>query len=438
MPKGLARTFSSLAVYNYRVFWLGQLVSVSGTWMQSTAQAWLVLKLTNSPVALGTVTMLQFLPVTLLTLFGGVLADRLPKRKAIFGLQALASVQAAILAVLVLTNTIQLWQLYVLALALGVINAFENPTRQAFVVELVGRDHLQNAIALNSSLFNSARIIGPAVAGVAINAMGLGGGFLLNAISFLALLFGLIIMRPDEFYSTPRPVQRGNMLGQLGEGLRYAWRTPQVLLILIVVGTLGTFGYNFSTILPLIAKYVLHTGVLGFGILLSAMGVGSLSGALTVASARRMSRAVLLGGAGLFSVLLILVGLSHWLPLTLGLLVVLGGAGIMFTANANTSLQLTAPNELRGRVMSMYFLLFAGTTPIGGFLVGVLAASLGVQPSVILMGAICLAGVAGASVYARKIGPDMELQQAPAEPQQPKDAADATATTRTRTATAAK
>jgi len=398
----LGRTFASLAIFNYRVFWLGQLVSVSGTWMQTTAQAWLVLKMTNSPLALGTVTMLQFLPVTVLTLFGGVLADRLPKRKVVFCTQTVAALQALLLAVLVLTNTVQLWQIYALALLLGVVNAFDNPTRQAFVVELVGREHLQNAIALNSSLFNSARVIGPAIGGIVITAVGIGQAFLFNGLSFIPLIVGLLFLRPGQFYAVPQP-QRGNVFRQLAAGVRYAVGTPEVLLILMTMAVMGTFGYNFSTILPLIAKYVLHAGALGLGVLTSALGVGSLIAALGVASARRTSHAVLLGAAALFSVVLLLVGLSPWLPLTLALLVLLGAASIVFSASANTRLQLTTPSELRGRVMSLYFLLFAGTTPIGGFLVGVLATRMGVQATTVLFGVICLVGVAGASLFARRV-----------------------------------
>lgn len=400
----MGRTFSSLAIYNYRIYWLGQLVSLSGTWMQTTAQAWLVLKLTNSPTALGTVTMLQFLPVTLLTLFGGVLADRLPKRAVIVCTQSVAAVQALLLAGLVLSGRVQVWHIYLLALVLGVVNAFDNPTRQAFVVEMVGEEHLQNAIALNSSLFNSARVIGPALGGIVISAIGLGQAFLVNGLSFLPVIAGLLLMRPQEFNARPQP-QRGNVFGQLAEGVRYAVGTPEVLLVLIAVGVLGTFGYNFTTILPLIARYVLHSGALALGLLTSAIGVGSLVAALGVASARRTSLGVLLAAAALFSVVLVLVGLSTWLPVTLGLLVVLGVTSIVFSASANTRLQLAAPARLRGRVMSLYFLLFAGTTPLGGMAVGLLAARLGVPAAVVLMGAICLAGVAGVAVFARSRRP---------------------------------
>jgi MFS family permease len=395
----VSRTFGSLAVYNYRLFWFGQLISLSGTWMQTTAQAWLVLELTNSPVALGTVTFLQFLPITLLTLFGGVFADRLPKREVLLITQSVSAVQAYLLAVLVLTNRIELWQIYVLALVLGIVNAFDNPTRQAFVSELVGKNRLQNAVALNSSLFNAARIVGPALAGIVITAVGIGQAFLLNGLSFLPVIGGLLLMRPEGFYPADRP-ERGNVLRQLWEGVQYAVRTPKIFLVLLTMGIVGTFGYNYTTILPLLAKYVLGTGAEGLGILTSAVGIGSLAAALAFASARRTSLAVLLGAGLVFSILLVLVGLSRWLPITLVLLVLMGAVGIIYTASSNTSLQLRSPGALRGRVMSFYFLLFAGTTPIGGFLVGVLTARIGVQPTIILMGSICLLGVALASLYA--------------------------------------
>jgi MFS family permease len=397
----LRRTFSSLEIFNYRIFWLGQLISLSGTWMQATAQAWLVLKLTNSPTALGTVTMLQFLPVMLLTLFGGVLADRLPKRTVIICTQVAGALQAFIMAALVLSNRVEVWQIYGLAFFLGLINAFDNPTRQAFVVELVGPKQLQNAVALNSSLFNAARIVGPAVGGILISTVGIGQTFLWNGFSFLPVIAGLLMMRIREFHAVSKP-ERGNVFRQLAEGIRFAVGTREVLLILLLIGTLGTFGYNFTTILPLIARYVVNAGAVGLGLLTSAIGVGSLVAALGVAGARRTSMTVLLAAAALFSILLILVGLSEWLPLTLGLLVVLGITSIVFTASANTRLQLAAPGALRGRVMSLFFLLFAGTTPIGSLVVGFLAASVGVQPTVILMGLICLGGVVGVALFARR------------------------------------
>ncbi|HXT36009.1 MAG TPA: MFS transporter [Chloroflexota bacterium] len=400
MPNRLNRTFGSLAIYNYRLFWFGQLISLSGTWMQTTAQAWLVLKLTNSPVALGTVTMLQFLPVTLLTLFGGVLADRLPKRTVLIGTQSTAAAQALLLAFLVLAGLVQVWEIYTLALVLGIVNAFDNPTRQAFVVEMVGKEQLQNAIALNSSLFNAARIIGPAVGGLVISTVGIGQAFLINGLSFIPVLGGLALMRPGELFPTPH-LARGKVFKQLAEGLRYVRGTPDVLLTLIAVGVLGTFGYNFTTILPLIAKYVLHGGAGDLGLITSAMGVGSLGAALGVAGARQASLTVLLSAATVFSLLLILVGLSSWLPVTVALLLIMGVASIIFSASANTRVQLSTPAHLRGRVMSLYFLLFAGTTPIGAGAIGLLAARLGVQTAIVLMGGVCLLGVGIAAMIAR-------------------------------------
>ena len=393
------RTFGSLTVYNYRLFWFGQLISLSGTWMQTTAQAWLVLQLTNSPIALGTVTLLQFLPITLLTLFGGVFADRLPKRQVLLVTQSVATLQALLLAALVLAGTIQIWQIYLLALLLGIVNAFDNPTRQAFVSELVGKDRLQNAVALNSSLFNTARIIGPALAGIVITAIGIGPAFLFNGLSFLPVIGGLLLMRPAHFYSADRP-PRGKVFVQLRDGVRYAFQTPKIFLVLLTMAVVGTFGYNYTTILPLLARYVLKAGAEGLGVLTSAVGLGSLLAALAFASATRTSQRVLLGAGFVFSVLLVLVGISRSLPFTLALLALMGASGIIYTASSNTSLQLNAPGELRGRVMSLYFLLFAGTTPIGGFLVGVLSARIGVQPTIICMGSVCVVGVAAAVVYA--------------------------------------
>jgi MFS family permease len=408
------RIFSSLAIYNYRVYWLGQLISISGTWMQTTAQAWLVLKLTNSPAALGTVTLLQFLPITLLTLFGGVLADRVPKRALVFCTQSVGALQSLLLGVLVVSNTVQLWHIYVLAFLLGIVNAFDNPVRQAFVAELVGRKQLQNAIALNSMLFNAARIIGPAIGGIVISVAGIGEAFLINAVTFVPVLVGLVLLRPQEFHAVPKPA-RGNVFKQLAEGIRYVVKTPDVRLTMITVAVMGTFGYNFTTILPLIAKYVVNAGAIGLGALTSALGLGSLLAALWVASARRTSQTVILAAALVFSVVLVLVGLSTWLPLTLALLVALGVASMVFSSSANTRLQLSAPGELRGRVISLYFLLFAGTTPIGGMLVGVLAARFGVRPAVVLFGVISFLGVAGAVTLSRRaITPVPETTAVPA------------------------
>src|SRR5262245_55977502 len=297
------RTFQSLTNRNYRLYWFGQVVSMSGTWMQRIAQAWLVLQLTNSPLALGTVTTIQFTPILLFSLFGGVLADRLPKWRFITCTQTIMAMQALTLAILVGTGRIQLYQIYLLAAVLGVASALDMPTRQSFVAELVGRDALPNAVALNSTIMNVSRILGPALGGVLIAAIGVAGCFYFNAASFLAVIGGLLLMDPKKFYPS-RPIKRGHVLGQIGEGLRYAVVTPDAALPLLLMGVLGTFGYNFTVLLPLIADEVLHSGPSGFGVLTSAMGLGSLLAALGVAYRGKATRRTLMLSAAGFSILL--------------------------------------------------------------------------------------------------------------------------------------
>jgi MFS family permease len=401
-PRGaastLAGTFRSLQNYNYRLFFFGQMISLTGTWMQTIGQAWLVLDLTHSPLALGTVTMLQFLPISLLVLFGGVIADKVPKRRLLILTQTAAMTQAFVLAFLTWSGLIALWQIYVLATMLGLTNALDNPTRQAFVVEMVGRDDVTNAVALNSSMFNSARLIGPAVGGVIIAVVGVGAAFFINGVSFIAVIIGLLLMRPALLHPASRGGE-GRLLKQLAEGLRYSLRTPSILLILILMASIGTFGYNFTVVLPLLARNVLHVGSIGFGAMTSAVGVGSLVAALALATLRKPSRRTLLVGATAFAAILAAVAASHWYALTLVLLVALGVAGISFTATANSTLQITAPDHLRGRVMSLYMLLFAGTTPIGGQITGIMAEHIGIQSTVGIEAAICALGIAAALAY---------------------------------------
>ncbi|HZP56030.1 MAG TPA: MFS transporter [Dehalococcoidia bacterium] len=392
-------TFRALRNRNYRLFYIGQSISLSGTWMQTIAQAWLVLDLTNSKVALGTVTMLQFLPITIFVLFAGVIADRVPKRNFILVTQSLAMSQALVLAALVWSGHIQLWHVYVLALVLGLANAFEQPTRQAFVVEMVGRDDLMNAVALNSGMFNGARLIGPAVGGFVIALVGVKGAFLLNGISFIPVIAGLLMMRLSELYVPAQKRMTANPVLELREGLHYAFRTPSVLLIVILVAIIGTFGYNFTVVLPLVDRYVLHQGSVAFGFLTAAVGLGALISALMLASRKSATKFTLFAGGTMFGMLLCAVALSTWLPLTLLFLLLLGIANTAFAATANTSLQLATPDHLRGRVMALYMLLFAGSTPIGGYLTGVLADRLGTQTAIGIEGALCLVGVAAGLLY---------------------------------------
>lgn len=393
-------TFRALRNRNYRLFYIGQTISLCGTWMQTIAQAWLVLQITNSKVALGTVTMLQFLPITIFVLFAGVIADRVPKRNFILCTQALAMAQALTLAALVWSGHIELWHVYVLALVLGFSNAFEQPTRQAFVVEMVGKEDLMNAVALNSGMFNAARLIGPAIGGFVIAAVGVKAAFLLNGLSFIPVIAGLLMMNTGALFNVQRK-QEGpvNPLAELREGLAYAFRTPPVLLIIILVAVIGTFGYNFTVMLPLLARYVVHRGAVGLGFMTAAVGAGALISALALASRERAAPKTLFVGAAAFSALLGLVALSQWFLVTLFFLLLLGVANTMFAATANTSLQLSTPDRLRGRVMALYMLLFAGSTPIGGFLTGVMAERLGTQMAVGIEATICLVGVAAGLLY---------------------------------------
>lgn len=399
---GLTRGFRALRIRNYRLYWSGQLVSLTGTWMQTTAQAWLVLQLTRSPLALGLVTVFQFLPIMLLSLVGGVIADRVPRQRLIIVTQTLAMGLAAIFGTLVALGLIQLWHIYVIAMLQGIINALDTPARQSFAVNLVDRPDLVNAIALNSMLFNGARIVGPALAGLLIGPLGIATVLYANAISFGAVLWGLLRMDPAAFYVQQQAVE-GSSGQRLRAGLRYTWRTPDVLLIMIVVAAIGTFGYNFSVTLPLIAGFVLTTDAAGFGALSAFLGIGSLAAGLTTAYARQVTlRRLLLAAAG-FSVLLGAVALSPIFALSAVLLVALGFMGITFTTTANTLLQLTVPDALRGRVVSLYFLLFAGSTPIGGLLIGTASRAFGVPAALLLCATLCLLGLAGALVYRRRV-----------------------------------
>jgi len=396
-----SQTFRALRNRNYRLFYIGQSISLCGTWMQTIAQAWLVLEITNSKVALGTVTMLQFLPITIFVLFAGVIADRVPKRNFIVCTQTLAMAQALVLAALVWSGHIQLWHLYVLASVLGLANAFEQPTRQAFVVEMVGRDDLMNAVTLNSGLFNAARLLGPAFGGFVIAFAGVKVAFLLNGVSFIPVIIGLLMMRMSDLYgqATTRTGERMNPLAELREGLRYAFRTPAALLIVILVAIIGTFGYNFTVMLPLIDKYVLDRGATGLGFLTAAVGLGALISALSLASRKAATKYTLFAGGAAFAVLLGAVAFSQWYYLTLFFLLLLGVANTAFAATANTSLQLATPDHLRGRVMALYMLLFAGSTPVGGYLTGWMADRLGVQMAVGIEAAVCIFGVAVGLLY---------------------------------------
>lgn len=387
------------------MYYIGQLVSLAGTWMQDVALSWLVVTLTGSPVALGLTMTIRFAPALLFSLHGGLLADRLPKRSTLVAAQVTQLVVALVLAVLTSLDLVTVMLIYVLAGVRGIIDSIEGPARQAFVPEMVGTTDLPNAIALNSTLFNAARIVGPAIGAGVISA--LGGGldaiaacFYINAASFLAVVVALMAMRSSEL-RTVRRVAQEDTIRQLREGFRYVRATPEVIVIFIVMGMVGGFGYNFPTMLPLITKWLLDAGAATLSLLTTAMGIGSVIAGLFVAYRGRPSQRLLLVSAGLLVVILVLVALSTSTSLTTALLFVAGVLGILFMTTANTRLQTLAPDHLRGRVMGIYILLFLGTIPIGSYLIGVLAEYAGVRISVLTMAGLCAAGVIAGSAYAR-------------------------------------
>ncbi|GLW63874.1 hypothetical protein Arub01_21180 [Actinomadura rubrobrunea] len=384
--------FRSLRNRNYRLFASGQVVSNIGTWMQRIAQDWLVLDLTHgSGTALGVTTGLQFLPMLLFGLWGGVIADRYPKRRVLMLTQASMGLLALVLGALAVTGAARVWHVYLLAFLLGLATVVDNPTRQSFVIEMVGRRDLPNAIALNSASFNGARLIGPAVAGVLIAVLGTGPVFLLNAASFGAVLFGLYAMRQDELH-TAEPVARGK--GQLREGLRYVWGRRDLTLVLVLVLFIATFGMNFQVTVALVSREVFHTGASSFGLASSMLALGALTGALLAARrAARPRMRLLIGAALLFGVLELVTGLmpAYWSFLVL--LVPTGIALMTFTTAANATMQLGVAPEMRGRVMALYMLVFLGTNPIGAPVVGWMAEHFGARLSLVVGGLIAMASV---------------------------------------------
>ena len=397
--RAAAHGFRALRNRNYRLFWFGQMVSVAGTWMQDTALALLVLNLTHSPFALGLTMTIRYLPALFFSLFGGVIADRLPKRTTLIVTQTLQLVIALALAILTSTDAITVGIIYVMAALRGLVDAVDMPTRQAFTVEMAGAEDLPNAVALNSAQFNTARIVGPSLAALVITTAGTAVCFYVNAASFLAVIGAYLLMRETELFPAPRAARQG-ALRQVGQGLRYAVRTPDILVILVVMAAMGTFGYNFQTIFPLVNEYVLHGGAPGLSLLLALSAVGSVIAGLFAAYAGRPSQRRLLVSAGVFTILLFLLGLSHWRPVTWTLAFLIGVASIIFMTSANTRLQLVVSGEMRGRVMGMYALLFVGTTPIGSLLVGTLAEKNGVPLMVLEMAAVCAVGVLAAVWFA--------------------------------------
>jgi MFS family permease len=388
-PEGWTRGFRAFRNYNYRLYWSGQFVSQCGTWMQNIAQGWLVLKLTNSAFDLGVVTALQQLPILLMGLLGGVIADRVPKYRLLVVTQSVMTVLALILAVDVTAGTVQIWHVYLLATALGVANAINNPAQQAFTVEMVGKEDLLNAIALNSTQFNSARIIGPAIAGVLIAVVGMALCFYLNALSFVAVIAALLLMRPNEFRINRAAVLGGSMRAQLGEGMNYIRRAPLLLTLMLLSLTAGTFAFNSNVVIPLIADQVLHKGAAVYGVMTSAMGIGAVITALTLAFGRNAKlKLAMCGLLGLVACAFVLAW-SRFIPLSLIALVGMGGGMMAYATQVNTTVQTAVPDSIRGRVMSVYMMVQQGSQPMGAFLTGVFAAHLGAPMALTICASVC-------------------------------------------------
>ena len=393
---------------NYRLFFGGQLVSLVGTWMQQVAQAWLVLDLTNDPLILGLATALAFLPVLILGLFGGLIADALPKRPTLITTQAIQMTLAFILFGLSVTDTVQVWHILVLATILGITNAVDMPTRQAFTVEMVGREDVPNAIALNSAIFNGARIVGPAIAGLTIGLFGgnVSPAFLINGLSFFAVILAYLAMRQDELhhvgsYTRPRSIREVG--STLADGLRYVRHNDMILLATVSVGVVSLFGMNFGVIIPALARVVLESDATGYGFLMTATGIGSLVAALGIAFSGRSRPAIIPLGAIVLGIALLATSLVHGFVVAMITMTFVGFGAIAMAATANTTVQLAVPDELRGRVISVYTTVFVGSTPLGGLLMGWIASSVSVDAAIAVGGVGSLVAGLGVLVWLRRI-----------------------------------
>jgi MFS family permease len=383
-----ARTFRSLRRHrNYRLFFAGQVVSLAGSWMQNVALAWLVLELSGSPLAVGGLAFARFVPFLLLGLVAGVVADRVDTRRVVIGAQAASMLVSAGLAAVTLTGAATLPVVYALATLGGLALVADAPGRQALTFQMVGPRELGNAVALNSGLFNASRVIGPAIAGVLIAAVGTGWCFVVNTVSFVAVLAALLAMRSDELVDVEKE-RTASVVGGIRDGFRWVLGDHTARTVLAVVTTLSVLGFNFHVLVPLLGSAALDVGPRGFGLLSTAFGLGALAGALVAAASREATHRRFVAGAASFGALLMALAPVHSTPIALGLLAALGVAFTLLTTSANALVQLAAPDRLRGRVVAIYLFAFAGLTPIGGLVAGWL----------VEVGGTALAfGVAGAS-----------------------------------------
>jgi MFS family permease len=377
------RMISSLRQRNYRLYFFGQLVSVMGTWMQTVAQSFLVLELTHSGTMLGLVTAARFLPIMLFGPAGGLFADRRNKRNVLYVTQTLAGLLAGAFAILTGTHVIRIWMVFLLALALGGVNVFDNPARQSFISEMVSRDDLPNAVSLNSVSMNMARVFGAAAGGLLAAVLGLALCFGLNAISYAAVVISLVAMRGADLYPA-KPVDRKR--GQIREGFRYVRSTPQLLIPLLMIALIGTLAWEFQVTLPLMATQAFHGGTKSYGVMVSAMGVGAVVGGLVAAAKRRpRARSLCLAAIG-WGIAILAAAVAPSLPLELVAMVFVGYGSVTFNSYAKTALQLASEPSMRGRVMALWYLAWQGTTPVGGALVGWVADEIGARWSLIIGG----------------------------------------------------
>jgi MFS family permease len=392
-------TFSSFKIRNYRLYYAGQIISVSGTFLQALAQDWLVLKLTNSGTLLGLVLAFQFLPMLVLTSYGGVIADRFQKLKLLYITQTLSGLLALILGLLVLTNTVQLWMVFVFALCLGLINSVDNPTRSTFLFEMVGKENIKNAVSLWTILISSTRIIGPAIAGILIATMGIGECFIINAVSYVAVIIALMMIRKSELNTVP-PVPRTK--GQIREGFRYALHHPLIFNSLLMMAIIGTITFEWQASLPLFAKFILHGDAGIYATITVSMGIGMLVGGFFNASSKNTSQKRLVYSAFLFGVLVLVASFTTSLIFTIIALFFVGIFSMSFANLSASILQINTDPAMRGRVMALWTMAFFGSTAIGGPLIGWIGESFGAEWTLAVGGiAAIIASIIG-FIYMKK------------------------------------
>jgi MFS family permease len=414
---GLRRSFGSLSVPNYRRYFAGQLISLSGNWMQTVAAVWLVLTLTGSGVAVGLTTALQFLPMLLFGTWGGLLADRFPKRKLLMATQALMALPAIALFAVTDAGVAAPWMVYLAVFAMGAVNAVDNPTRQSFVIEMVGPDRVVNAVSLNSVIVQSARIVGPAIAGLLIAGLGVAPCFAVNTLTFGAMILALWRMDPAQLRPAPRAEHER---GAIRAALRYVRATPELAVPLGLMALVGTFGFNFQVVLPLLARFSFGGGAGTYAALVSAMAVGSVAGALITGAHGRTSPRLIAAAALAFGAFALFAAVAPGLIVEVAALIVLGAAAVTFAASINSSLQLAVAPHMRGRVMALYSVVFLGSTPIGGPLAGWLSEAYSPRAALLLAASAGLSAAWAAHVALDRRPPRPESQNSAAKTTSPR------------------